>query len=453
MNTEPTKINRSTKPMIAVVGRPNVGKSTLFNRIIQQRKAIVEDIPGVTRDRIYADAEWDGYEFSLIDTGGFDPESEELYPSLIKDQIHIAIEEADVILAVFDGEQGVMPYDADVVELLRRSEKPVIYAVNKIDHERHEQRKYDFHSLGVEDMVCISAQHGRNINDLLDEIVRRLPPYDVESEQDDEDVIGIAVLGKPNVGKSTLVNYILGEQRLITSPVPGTTRDSIDSYVERDGKKYLLIDTAGIRRKSRVSQVLEKHSVFRAVRAMERADIVLLMIDAEEGPTHQDARLATLVEDRGRGCIILLNKWDLVPQDVAKTPGIENILRDKLLAVKFAPVVIISALTGRGVNKIFPKIEEVFENFTRRIPTKKLNSFLKKLIEETPPPLYKGKEVKFYYISQPMVKQPTFVIFTNQTKAIAENYKRFIENRFRDEFELTGTPVKFLYRSERDKKR
>lgn len=444
-----------SKPLVAIIGRPNVGKSTLFNRLIRERKSIVEDIPGVTRDRIYADTEWDGVEFSLVDTGGFDPTDEEIYPSLIKNQIRIALDEADEILFVLDGKEGVMPHDRDVVGMLRKVKKPVIYVVNKIDDRKHEPRALEFHSLGIEDYIDISALQGRRINDLLDRIVELLPerPDEQGEEEEEEGLIKIAVLGKPNVGKSTLVNKLLGEERLITSPVPGTTRDSIDTYITRDDKNYLFIDTAGIRRKSKITFSVEKHSVFRAIRSMERADIALLMIDAQEGPTHQDARLAELISDKGKSCIILLNKWDLVPKEAAETPDIEGILKESLLAVVYAPVVIISALTGRGVEKIFERIDRVYENFSRRIPTRRLNDFLKRVIDKTPPPVYKGKDIKFYYISQPLTMQPTFVIFTNEIKGVPENYKRFLESRLREEFPLEGTPVKILFRSERKKDR
>ncbi|MCH7517766.1 MAG: ribosome biogenesis GTPase Der [Candidatus Dadabacteria bacterium] len=438
------------KPLVAVIGRPNVGKSTLFNRFISERKAIVEDVPGVTRDRIYADTQWDGREFSLVDTGGFDPEGDELYPSLIKNQINIAIEEADLILCVLDGKEGVMPHDVDVIDLLRKVKKPVIFAVNKIDHQKHEDSALEFHGLGIEGFIVISALQGRNVNELLDKIIELLPPPWPIEEEVEEDIIKVAVLGKPNVGKSTLVNRFLGEDRLMTSPIPGTTRDSIDTYITRDEKKYLLIDTAGIRRKSKITFSVERHSVFRAVRAMERADIALLIIDVEEGPTHQDARLARLIADKGRGCIILLNKWDLVPSKVAETPGVDEILKEELMAVDFAPVLIISAMTGRGVNKIFDYIDVVYKNFSQKISTKRLNHFLKRIVEKTPPPIFKGKEIKFYYISQPLTKQPTFVIFTNRISGVPENYKRFLENRLREEFDLEGTPIKLVFRSNRN---
>jgi GTP-binding protein len=441
-----------SKPLVAIIGRPNVGKSTLFNRLIRERKSIVEDVPGVTRDRIYADTEWDGREFSLVDTGGFDPSDEEIYPSLIKNQIQIAIEESDLILFVLDGKEGVMPHDRDVVSMLRKVKKPLIIVVNKIDDQKHASRALEFHRLGIEEFFDISALQGRKINDLLDRIVELLPERTDTGEGDaEEDVIKIAVLGKPNVGKSTLVNKFLGEERLITSPVPGTTRDSIDTFITRDGKNYLLIDTAGIRRKSKITFSVERHSVFRAIRSMERADIALLMIDAEEGPTHQDARLAELISDKGKACIVLLNKWDLVPKEAAETPNVEGILKESLLAVGYAPVTIISAMTGRGVEKIFEKIDTVYENFSQRISTKKLNNFLQRVIGRTPPPVYKGKDIKFYYISQPLTRQPTFVIFTNEIKGVPENYRRFLEGKLREEFPLEGTPVKILFKSERNK--
>jgi len=441
----------SRKPLVAIVGRPNVGKSTLFNRLVGERRSIVEDIPGVTRDRIYADTDWDGREFSLVDTGGFDPGGKDEYPSLIKEQIEIAIEEADLILFVLDGKEGVMPHDEDVIKLLRHVTKPVIFTVNKIDHQKHEPSALEFHSLGIDKYIPISSMQGRNINELLDNIVAELPEQEGVFEEEEEGVVKIAVLGKPNAGKSTLINRFLGKDRLITSPEPGTTRDTIDTYIEREGSTYLFIDTAGIRRKSKINFSVERHSVFRAVRAMERADLALLMIDGREGPTHQDARLARLIADKGRGCIVLLNKWDLVPSEVSQTPDIEGILKDNLIAVDYAPVLIISALTGRGTEKIFKTVDRVYKNFSQRIPTKKLNYFIRNIIETSPPPIHKGKEIKFYYISQPMTKQPTFVIFTNEIKGVPENYKRFLQNRLRQEFDLEGTPIKLIFRSERKK--
>ncbi|HXG30556.1 MAG TPA: ribosome biogenesis GTPase Der [Thermodesulfobacteriota bacterium] len=441
------------KPIVAIVGRPNVGKSTLFNRLIGWQKAIVEDVPGVTRDRLYGDVVWEGIEFSLVDTGGFEPESEELYPSLIKSQIDMAIKEADLILFVLDGKTGVMPQDIEISRLLRKTEKPVIYTINKVDHEKHEIGTVDFHRLGAERFQMVSALHGRRIDELLDVIVESLPHTGPSTKEREGDWIKVAVVGKPNVGKSTLINRILGEERLLTSPVPGTTRDSVDTPLYRDGNRYVFIDTAGIRRRSKVTFSVERYSVLRAIKTIERADIVLLMIDAKEGPTHQDARLADLIQDRGKGCIVLVNKWDLVPKRIADTKGVEETVRNRLRAIDFAPVIPISALTGKGVDRIFECIDLVYGNYSRKIPTKPLNKTLEGIIKTNPPPIYKGTEIKFYYITQPMTKPPTFVLFTNRIRGIPESYKGFLENRLRDGFKLEGTPIRFIFRARRKKKR
>lgn len=437
------------KPIVAIVGRPNVGKSTLFNRIIGWQKAIVEDIPGVTRDRNYGDVEWGGTEFTVVDTGGLDTKSEDLHLTLVKDQVRLAIEEADLIIFLLDAQTGVMPQDVEALEILRKTSKPILYAINKVDHEKHELRSFDFHALGIDNFINISAVHGINVYDLLDTVVEHLPAAQIGLEDREESIINVAVIGKPNVGKSTLINKILGEERLLTSPVPGTTRDTIDTFVERDGKKYVFIDTAGIRRKSKITFSVEKYSVLRAIKAIEKSDIVLFMVDSQEGPTHQDARLGELIKERNRGCVILLNKWDLVPQEIAETPNIDDMVRERLKALDFAPVITISALTGKRVNKIFDYIDIAYGNFTRRIATKPLNNLLESVLKTNPPPSYKGVSIKFYYISQPMTKPPTFVVFTNYVKGIPENYKRFLENKFRSELELEGTPIKFIFRAKR----
>jgi GTP-binding protein len=450
MNKTKEKIKRR-KPLVAIVGRPNVGKSTLFNRIIGWQKAIVEDVPGVTRDRIYGEAEWAGVEFNIIDTGGLEPESDDFYLSLIKSQIEVAINEADLILFILDGKTEVMPQDIEISKLLRKRKKPVLYVVNKVDHEKHEISALDFHSLGVDKFVSVSAVHGRRMDELLDAIVENLPQTEAIADDHDQNAIRVAVVGKPNVGKSTLINKILGEERLLTSPIPGTTRDSIDTSIEIGGKKYVFIDTAGIRRKSRVTFSVERYSVLRAIRTIERADVVLLMVDSQEGPTHQDARIGELIHNKGKGCVILLNKWDLVPEKIAETTGIEDIVRDRLKEIDFAPVISISALTGKRVNKIFDCIELVYQNYCQRIATKPLNRMLETVLKTNPPPIYKGTEIKFYYISQPMTKPPTFVIFTNRIKGIPESYQKFLENRLRQEFDLEGTPIKLIFREKRRK--
>jgi GTP-binding protein len=440
------------KPLVAIVGRPNVGKSSLFNRLIGWRKAIVEDIPGVTRDRNYGKAEWRGMEFELVDTGGFEPESDDFHLSLVKGQVRKAIEEADLIVFLLDGQAGVMPQDREISDVLRKSDKIVIGVVNKIDHEKHENRAADFHSLGIDDVITVSAVHGRKIDELLDAI---LDSISVDEHRNDcineNQEIRVAVIGKPNVGKSTLINRIIGEERLLTSPLPGTTRDSVDTILDRRGKKYLFIDTAGIRRRSKITSSVERFSVMRAIKSIERTDIVLHMIDSQGGPTHQDARLSQLIKDKGKGCIILLNKWDLVPRVVSETPGIHEIVRDNLRATDFAPVMIVSALTGKNVNKIFEKVDLVYDNLYRRLGTKVLNSLLNKITSTNPPPHYGGREIKFYYVSQPMSNPPTYVIFTNSLKGVPDHYVRYLENKFRDELLLEGVPVKFIFRARRNR--
>ena len=441
--------NTNKMPLVAIVGRPNVGKSTLFNRIIGWQKAIVEETPGVTRDRIYAVAEWSGVTFRIVDTGGFEPVSEDLYLSLIRNQVQKAVEEADLILFLLDVKTGLMPQDIEISKLLRKARKPVLYVVNKVDHEKQETNTMEMHALGIETFIPISSLHGRRINELLDVIVEKLPEAKYEAESQDESIIKVAVTGKPNVGKSTFVNRILGEERMLTCPIPGTTRDSIDTLIERDGKKYIFIDTAGIRKKSKVALPVERYSILRAIKTIERADIVLLMLDASEGPTHQDARLAELINERNKGGVILVNKWDLVPKEIAQKKGIQDIIRSKLKALDFAPVMLISALTGKRVIKVFDYIDLVHKNFSCRISTKSLNKLLENILRTNPPHLYKGAEIKFYYISQPLTKPPTFVIFTNSLKGVQESYKRYLENRLREEFELQGTAIKVIFRGRR----
>jgi GTP-binding protein len=438
------------RPLVAIVGRPNVGKSSLFNRLIGWRKAIVEDIPGVTRDRNYAKALWRGVEFELVDTGGFEPKTDDLHLSLAKGQIRKAIEEADLIIFLLDGQTGVMPQDREILDMLRKSDKDVISVINKIDHEKHEIRAVEFHSLGIDDVITISAEHGRKIDELLDAILEKIPLVEYRSDHIiEKQEIRVAVIGKPNVGKSTLINRIIGEERLLTSPLPGTTRDSVDTILDERGKKYIFIDTAGIRRRSKITSSVERFSVMRAIKSIERTDIVLHMIDAQDGPTHQDARLSELIKDKGKGCIILLNKWDLVPRDVSEIPGIQEIVREKLKATDFAPVMLVSALTGKNVNKIFEKVDLVYDNLYRRLTTKVLNNLLNRITSINPLPHYQGREIKFYYISQPMSNPPTYVIFTNSLKGVPDNYVRYLENKFRAELPLEGVPVKFIFRARR----
>lgn len=438
----------NNKPLVAIVGRPNVGKSTLFNRIAGIQKAIVQDIPGVTRDRLYADADWDGREFQLVDTGGLDPDTKDYFLALVKDQIDVALDEADLILVVLDGKAGLMPQDKEVLDLLRKINKPVLYAINKIDSAKHEIARYEFSQLGIEHFIMISASHGRNMDELLDKVVEIIPEKKVTFEEKEH--IRVSILGRPNVGKSTLLNKLSGKERMITSPIPGTTRDSIDCIIKHYKKEYLFIDTAGIRRKSKIDQRLEQISVSKAISTIERSDVVLLMIDGQQGPTHQDCRIADLIKSKGKGCIILLNKWDLVPQELAQTSGVQDTVLENLKGIDFAPVLIISALNGKNVSKIFSRIEEVYKNLNNKVNTNKLNNYLQELMVKTPPPLFKGKETKIYYISQTNICPPTFVLFTNRTKGFPDHYKSFLENRFREKYDLEGVPIRFIFRSRKD---
>jgi GTP-binding protein len=439
-------------PLVAIVGRPNVGKSSLFNRLIGWRKAIVENTPGVTRDRNYATAEWRGLEFELVDTGGFEPESDDLHLSLARGQIRKAIEESDLIIFLLDGQAGAMPQDREMLDMLRKSDKNVISVINKIDDEKHEIRAVDFHSLGIDDPMTISAAHGRKIDELLDAILERTALAEYEGDNIvKKQEIRVAVIGKPNVGKSTLINRIIGEDRMLTSPLPGTTRDSVDTILVRRDKNYVLIDTAGIRRRSKITSSVERFSVIRAIKSIERTDIVLHMIDSQDGPTHQDARLSELIRDKGKGCIILLNKWDLFPGDISEIPDIQEIVKDKLRATDFAPIMLISALTGKNVNKIFERVDLAYDNLYRRLTTKVLNNLLNRVTSANPPPHSGGREIKFYYISQPMSNPPTYVIFTNSVKGVPDNYVKYLENRFRDELPLESVPIKFIVRARRNR--
>lgn len=442
------------RPIVAIVGRPNVGKSTLFNRIIGWNKTIVEDTPGVTRDRVYEDTRWKEKEFTLVDTGGLEFGDDDENLPLVKKQIDVALEEADLVLMVFDGKDGVMPQDSEIVRYLRRTEKKVVYVVNKIDRETSSRalEAYEFYGTGAEDFMAVSALHNRNIYELLDKTAANIETFE-ESPEEEPDLgeTRIAVIGKPNVGKSTLVNRILGERRLITSPVPGTTRDCVDSRYESAGKKYLLVDTAGIRRKSRINAPVEKHGVFRAIRTIERADIVLLMIDGREGPTHHDSRLAELVKSRNRALVVLLNKWDLAPENIAEPQEIERITKETLRAADYAPVLTVSALTGAGVARIFDAVGRVEGNFAKKIPAGELNRFLEEAKKRYPPPVHRGKEIKFFYISQPFARPPTFIIFTNSGKGVPENYRRFLEKRLREHSDFEGVPLKILFRDREGK--
>lgn len=433
------------KPVIAIVGRPNVGKSTLFNRLSQRSKAIVIDEPGATRDRNYTDCTWYGKDFTLIDTGGFEPVSTEKILIQMREQTTLAMEESDIILFLMDGKEGLAPSDIEIAHILRRIEKPVFFAVNKIDGMKHENLAYEFYQLGIEIIYSVSAQHGVGIHELMDDVAKRLP-YTDETDEGEEKPIRIAVIGKPNVGKSSLVNKILGYERTIVNPVPGTTRDAIDTPFEVNDRKYLLIDTAGIRRKSRITHVLEKYSIVQALKAIDRCDIALLLIDAEEGITEQDAKIAGLTIDRGTGCIIAVNKWDVVEKDNATIGIYVKNIKDVLKFMDYAPIMFISARTGQRVSRIFDVIESVYIQYTKRVSTSDMNRIVREVVESKPPPRHQNKPNPFSYVTQTSTAPPTFVFFVREPKAIHFSYRRFLTNRIREACGFDQVPLRIIFR-------
>lgn len=432
------------KPIVAVVGRPNVGKSTLFNRISGTRKAIVDDMPGVTRDRNYLDVTWDDYTFTLIDTGGFEPEAKDSILSQMREQAMLAVEEADVIIFLADGKSGLTPADSEVADLLRRSGKPLVFAVNKMDSDKRMEGLYDFYSLGLSEPVPVSAEHGIGIGDLMDKVLSLIPRYQEEALS--EDVTRLAVIGRPNVGKSSLINKLLGYERVIVSSVPGTTRDAIDTLMTKDGKQYLLIDTAGIRKKGRVSQKLEKYTIVQALRSMERCDVVLLLIDAVEGVTEQDTKVAGYAHEKGKGCIIVINKWDLVEKETKTYEKYVDDVRFKLKYLHYSPVISMSALTGQRAVKVLDIVDKVSQECTKRIGTGVLNRAFADMTKGHLPGLYMNRTVKFFYITQTGIKPPSFTLFTNYPEGIHFSYERYLENKLREAFGFEGTPIKLLFR-------
>ncbi|RJP83310.1 MAG: ribosome biogenesis GTPase Der [Desulfobacteraceae bacterium] len=432
------------KPIVAIVGRPNVGKSTLFNRITRKKDALVDNYPGVTRDRHYGDATWNDVAFSIVDTGGFARDEEDVFAEKIRSQIGLAIDDADVVVLVLDGKGGISPFDSELIGLLRKVSIPVFYVVNKIDGEEKESELYDFYQLGLDDLYPVSAEHGYGIPDFLDKLVSVLP----SSRQDDpvEEEISIAVIGRPNAGKSSLINKILREDRLVVSNVPGTTRDSIDSLCEISGKQYRLIDTAGIRRKGRVSEKLEKFSIIKALRSLDRCDVALIVIDAAEGITEQDIHVAGYAHERGCGSIFLLNKWDLVEKENKTEKRYYEQLRMDAKFLYFAPAVTISALTGLRVSKIFQLVEAVYQQYATRIGTGMINRIIERAIEKNEPPMHKGKRLKFYYTSQVSTKPPTFVVFANYPDAVHFSYQRYLVNQIREHAGLDKTPIRLYFR-------
>jgi len=437
------------KPIVAIVGRPNVGKSTLFNRITRSRKALVDNSPGVTRDRNYGDARWDDTSFTLVDTGGFSDFESDGFGALVRYQVMQAIEEADAIVMLFDGREGATPIDTDLVHELRRSSKPIFYGVNKIDGASHESLLSDFSVLGVDPLYPVSAEHGYGVHDLLDALTAVLPRSAPEAASDR---IRLAVIGRPNVGKSSLINRLLGDERLVVSEIPGTTRDAVDTICKVNNKEYVLIDTAGIRRKGRVQKKLEKFSIIKALRSLNRCDIALVMMDAVEGVTDQDLRIVGYALERGRACIILLNKWDLVEKDSKTAERYVNEVKDRFGFLKFAPILTISALTGQRAFKIFDYIESVYEQYSTRISTGRLNRIFEAIINQHQPPSYRGRRIKFYYSTQTSVAPPRFVCFVNYPEGIRLSYERYIINRLREGLGLDRTPIRLIFRKREKRK-
>ena len=434
-----------SKPIIAIVGRPNVGKSTLFNKLTGKRLAIVEDTPGVTRDRIYSECEWLNHTVMLIDTGGIEPKTDDGMLSKMRDQANIAIESADVIILVTDLLSGVTANDADIAAMLLKSGKPVVLCVNKCDRIGEPPAEfYEFYNLGLGDPIAVSSVHGHGTGDLLDACFKYID-FDKEDEYD-EDTVKVAIIGKPNVGKSSLVNRIAGEERVIVSDMAGTTRDATDTEVENKYGKFVLIDTAGIRRKSRVDDNVEKYSVLRSYMAVDRSDVCVIMIDATEGFTEQDSKVAGYAHEQGKACVIAVNKWDAVEKDGNTMNKFQKELEADFSFMSYAPIVFISALTGQRVDKVFELIVSTYEQNCRRISTGMLNDMLSYATAKVQPPSDKGKRLKLYYMTQASTKPPTFVVFCNRSDLFHFSYQRYIENQIRETFGLTGTPIKIVVR-------
>ncbi len=433
------------RPLVAIVGRPNVGKSLLFNRLVGQRLSIVEDTPGVTRDRLYATTDWNGRTFDMVDTGGIEPNTDNEILAFIREQAQIAIDTADVIVLVTDITTGVTAADMDVAAMLLRSKKPIVLAVNKMDSIGHTDPDiYEFYNLGVGDPISISAVHGHGTGDLLDACVANLP--DEKEEEEEDGSIKVAVIGKPNVGKSSLINRILGEKRVIVSNVAGTTRDAVDTPLENEHGKYVFIDTAGIRKKSKVEDKVEKYSVMRAQMAIERADVCIIMIDAREGVTEQDTKVAGMAHEAGKACIIVVNKWDLIEKDDKTMDKMREAVRHDLMYMTYAPVLFISAMTGQRVTRLFELINYVNEQSAMRITTGMLNNILADATTRVQPPTDKGRRLKIYYMTQVGVRPPTIVMFCNDARLFHFSYQRYLENQIRNVFGLEGTPLRLIVR-------
>ena len=440
-------------PIVAIVGRPNVGKSTLFNRLTRTRQALVDDMPGVTRDRLYGRAKIEGRAVTLVDTGGFDPPADQAFAAEVHAQIELALEEADVILCLADGRAGLTPQDQEVARYLRRTAtKPVVWAVNKVDGPNLEDAATEFYSLGVDHLFFISAAHARGVPDLLETLAQLLPPEDEDEALADQNEVRLALLGRPNVGKSSLINRLTGQDRVVVSDVPGTTRDAVDTPLEVGGKRYLLIDTAGIRRQGRVNRGLEKAGVFRSLRAVERAHVGAVLIDAEEGITDQDLRLCGHVLDSHRALILVVNKWDLVVGDEYKKGILLREVEEALRFAPWAPVLYMSVKTGQGVNKLMPTVDKLFAEYNQRINTAQLNQALTDITGHHPPPMTKGKRLKIYYGSQVASRPPTVVLMVNDPKRVHFSYRRYLINELRRALGLTIAPLRLIFRGKQDGK-
>lgn len=439
-----------SKPVVAIVGRPNVGKSTLFNVLAGEMISIVKDTPGVTRDRIYADVDWLDRDFTLIDTGGIEPDSSDIILSQMREQAQIAIDTADVIIFITDVKQGLVDSDSKVADMLRRSGKPVVLVVNKVDNfDKYMADVYEFYNLGIGDPVPISAASRLGLGDMLDAVIAHFPEWDPSEEDDDRP--RIAIVGKPNVGKSSIVNRLLGENRVIVSNIAGTTRDAIDTEIVHDGKEYIFIDTAGLRRKNKIKEELERYMIVRTVSAVERAEVVVLMIDAEEGVTEQDAKIAGIAHERGKATIIVVNKWDAIEKDDKTIYKFTEKVRNTLSFMPYAELLFVSAKTGQRLPKLFETIDIVSENHAMRVATGVLNEIMAEAVAMQQPPSDKGKRLRLYYITQVAVKPPTFVIFVNDKELMHFSYTRYIENQIRETFGFKGTPLRFIIRERKEK--
>ena len=437
------------KPLVAIVGRPNVGKSTLFNKIVGKRIAIVEDTPGVTRDRIYADADWLNYKFTLIDTGGIEPESEDIIAKQMRRQAELAIETANVIVFIVDGRAGITAADEEVADMLRRCKKPIVLVVNKVDHPKFEDTVYDFYSLGIGTPISISAEQGLGIGDMLDEVVAG---FEAIEDEDENKNVGIAVVGRPNVGKSSLVNALLGQERTIVSNIPGTTRDAIDSPFTWRENEYTLIDTAGIRRKRSIEdETVERYSVIRSLAAIRRCDIALIVVDAERGLSEQDVRIAGYVHEEGKASVLIINKWDTIEKDTYTVEEFKKKMLVDLAFMSYVPMLFISAKTGQRVNKVMEIADYAYQQNTMRISTGKLNDIVNEAVTMNDPPVNNGRRLRIYYSTQVSIQPPTFVIFVNEPDLMHFSYRRYLENYIRKSFSLTATPIHLIIRKRGEK--